>query len=115
MSDVTIFDKIINREIPAQIVYEDASVLAFRDIQPQAPTHVLVIPKKKVARFSQLADLSPQDVGQFFAGVAKVAAQLGLDKNGYRVVVNNGRDGQQTVEYLHAHILGGRGLTWPPG
>jgi histidine triad (HIT) family protein len=115
MSDITIFDKILSREIPAQIVYEDEAVLAFRDIQPQAPTHVLVIPKKKVARFSELGTLAAQDVGLFFAGVAKVASHLGLDKNGYRVVVNNGRDGQQTVDYIHAHILGGRGLSWPPG
>jgi len=115
MADITIFDKILSREIPATIVYEDESVLAFRDIQPQAPTHVLVIPKKKVARFSELGALPVQDVGAFFTGVAKVAAHLGLDKNGYRIVLNNGRDGQQTVDYLHAHILGGRGLTWPPG
>ncbi|MCX6108321.1 MAG: histidine triad nucleotide-binding protein [Proteobacteria bacterium] len=115
MSNLTIFDKILSKEIPAQIVYEDDYVLAFRDIQPQAPVHVLVIPKTKWAGFSALQDAAPLAVGEFFTRIAKVAAQLGLDAKGYRVVLNNGRDGQQTVEYIHAHILGGRGLTWPPG
>ena len=114
MSD-TIFDKILAKQIPANVVYEDDKVLAFRDINPQAPIHVLVIPKRKVARFDQLKDAAVVDVGAFFQTVAKVAAELGLEKNGYRVVINNGRDGQQTVDYLHAHILGGRGLSWPPG
>lgn len=115
MSETTLFDKLLRREIPAQIVYEDDCVLAFRDINPQAPVHVLVIPKQKVARFAQLPSQDVADVGRFFQGVARVASELKLDGQGYRVVVNNGRDGQQTVEYLHAHILGGRGLTWPPG
>lgn len=111
----TIFDKILAKEIPAHVVYEDDQVLAFRDIQPQAPVHVLVIPKSKVARFAELPEQNDAAVGVFFSRVAKVARELGLEKNGYRVVINNGRDGQQTVEYLHAHILGGRALTWPPG
>lgn len=114
MSD-TIFDKILAKQIPANVVYEDERVLAFRDLNPQAPVHVLVIPKKKIARFQEMKDGSAAEVGAFFQGVAKVAAELGLEKNGYRIVVNNGRDGQQTVEYVHAHIIGGRGLTWPPG
>ncbi len=111
----TIFDKIIAGEISAQVVYEDDRVLAFRDINPQAPVHVLVIPKKKVGRFAELTQCETGFVGEFFQGVARVAAELKLNSNGYRIVINNGRDGQQTVEYLHAHILGGRGLTWPPG
>lgn len=111
----TIFDKILAGKIPADVVYQDEDVLAFRDIAPQAPTHVLVIPKHKVARFENLGDVDAEVVGAFFHKVAKVAASLGLNRNGYRVVINNGRDGQQTVEYLHAHILGGRGLSWPPG
>ncbi len=111
----TIFDKIISKEIPAKIVYEDDLVLAFHDINPQAPVHVLVIPKKKVDRFADLKNHRPEDVGSFFVRVAQVAQQLGLDGPGYRVVVNNGRDGAQSVEHLHAHILGGRGLGWPPG
>ena len=111
----TIFDKILAKAIPASVVYEDDSVLAFRDVNPQAPVHVLVIPKTKVARFEELKGRPASEVGEFFSRVAKVAGELGLEKGGYRVVINNGRDGQQTVEYLHAHILGGRGLTWPPG
>lgn len=114
MSD-TIFEKILRQEIPAEQVYEDEHVFAFRDIQAVAPIHVLVIPKAKVARFSDLSAVDPGQVGEFFCRVAKVAATLGLEKNGYRIVVNNGRDGQQTVEYLHAHILGGRAMNWPPG
>ena len=113
--NMTLFDKILAGEIPAQVVYEDDKVMAFRDINPQAPVHVLVIPKMKVARFQELPERDDAEVGVFFSRVAKVARELGLEKGGYRVVVNNGRDGQQTVEYLHAHILGGRGLTWPPG
>lgn len=111
----TIFDKILRKEIKADIVHEDEWVLAFRDVAPQAPTHVLVIPKRRVARFQELKAQEADVVGQLFKGVATVAAKLGLETNGYRVVINNGRDGQQTVEYLHAHILGGRGLNWPPG
>jgi histidine triad (HIT) family protein len=111
----TLFDKILAGDIPAEKVYEDDTVLAFKDINPQSPIHVLVIPKNRVARFAELKDRSPETVGAFFMGVSRVAAKLELEENGYRVVVNNGRDGQQTVEYLHAHILGGRPLTWPPG
>lgn len=113
--DNTIFDRILRKEIPSQAVYEDDDVYAFRDVNPQAPIHVLVIPKKRIERFAQLGSLAAADVGVFFIAVAKVASQLKLDGPGYRVVINNGRDGQQSVEYLHAHILGGRGLTWPPG
>jgi len=115
VSNDTIFDKILKKQIPAAVVYEDDQVLAFRDITPQAPTHVLVIPKLRWERFAHLADAQAADVGVFFQRVATVATSLGLDGSGYRVVINNGRDGQQTVEYLHAHILGGRALTWPPG
>ena len=115
MADLTLFDKIIRKEIPANIVYEDDHVLAFRDINPQAPVHVLVIPKQKQARFAHLPEADALAVGEFFRGVARVARQLNLDNNGYRVVINNGRDAQQSVEYIHAHILGGRALKWPPG
>jgi histidine triad (HIT) family protein len=112
---LTIFDKILAGDIPCQKIYEDEFVLAFRDVNPQAPTHALVIPKKKVARFEEYKDIDPSEVGQFFTRVAKVATELGLEKRGYRIVINNGADGQQSVEYLHAHILGGRQLAWPPG
>jgi histidine triad (HIT) family protein len=111
----TIFDRILRKEIPAAIVYEDERVLAFRDVNPQAPVHVLVIPKAKVAKFQELGGRDVAEVGRFFQGVADVARELRLDGPGYRIVLNNGKDGQQTVDYLHAHILGGRQMTWPPG
>lgn len=111
----TIFDKILKKEIPADVVYEDDKILAFRDINPQAPVHVLVIPKKKVASFNDLKDRSADEAGTFLNGVSKVAVQLGLAEDGYRIVMNCGSNGQQTVEYLHAHILGERQMKWPPG
>ena len=111
----TIFDKIIAGEIPAKVVHDDEDILAFHDINPQAPLHILVIPKKKLTNFSELADVSQEQVGALFQGVAKVAKSIGLAEGGYRVVVNCGKDGQQTVDYIHAHILGGRKLKWPPG
>lgn len=115
MEEKTLFDKILEKEIPSEAVYEDDDVYAFKDIEPQAPVHVLVIPKKKAARFAELQRKEKDDVGTFFQKVSVVASELGLDKDGYRIVINNGKHGQQTVEYLHAHILGGRQLSWPPG
>ncbi|HWD19855.1 MAG TPA: histidine triad nucleotide-binding protein [Verrucomicrobiae bacterium] len=112
---MTIFEKIIAREIPAAIVYEDDLVLAFRDVSPKAPTHVLIVPKKCVPR---LADAQPADhqlLGHLLLKAAHVAASLGLDKTGYRIVINNGPDGGETVPHLHLHILGGRPMAWPPG
>lgn len=111
----TIFDKILRKEIPAKVVHEDEDVFAFHDVNPQAPQHVLVIPKKKSVRFSELPNLPAEDVGKLFQGAARVAEKLGLDENGYRIVVNCGRDGQQTVDYIHVHVLGGRPMHWPPG
>jgi histidine triad (HIT) family protein len=113
MSD-TIFGKIIRREIPADIVYEDDLALAFKDINAQAPTHILVIPKKPIPRVSE-ATLEDRDLlGHLLLTVKKVAEKAGLI-NGYRVVINNGDDGGQTVDHLHLHILGGRQMKWPPG
>jgi histidine triad (HIT) family protein len=110
----TIFKKIIDKEIPAKIVYEDECCLAFHDVAPQAPTHVLVIPKKEIASLADLADADGALVGHLYGVIRKVAAELGLS-NGYRVVVNCGRDGGQSVDHLHFHVLGGRPLKWPPG
>jgi histidine triad (HIT) family protein len=110
----TLFSKIIRKEIPADIVYEDDLALAFRDIHPQAPVHILVIPKKPIAK---LADAESGDralMGHLLLTVKRVAEQLGLS-NGYRVVINTGNDGGQTVDHLHLHILGGRHMNWPPG
>lgn len=110
----TLFEKIIAREIPAEIVYEDDFVLAFRDIKPQAPTHVLIVPKKLVARVAEAkADDQPL-LGHLLLKAAEVAKKLDL-KNGYRLVINNGADGGETVPHLHVHILGGRHMDWPPG
>lgn len=115
MSDITIFDKILAGEIPCQKVFENEDVFAFEDVNPQAPIHVLVIPKKKVVGFADLKNESPDLLASYMAGISLVAEKLGLDEDGYRVVFNQGSDGGQTVSYIHAHILGGRQLNWPPG
>jgi histidine triad (HIT) family protein len=115
MDNPTIFDKILAREAPADIVFEDEDVLAFRDINPQAPIHVLVIPKKRVASFEELADRGSLQTGRFILGIIKVIQELGLPSGGYRIVFNSGKYGQQEVDYVHAHVLGGRQMTWPPG
>jgi Diadenosine tetraphosphate (Ap4A) hydrolase and other HIT family hydrolases len=110
----TIFKKIIDREIPADIVFEDDICLAFRDIDPRAPVHVLIIPKKEIA---SLADLNEKDaaiIGHTLVKIAELAKSLGL-QHGYRVVANCGREAGQSVDHLHFHLLGGRTLTWPPG
>jgi len=110
----TIFSKIINKEIPAEILYEDEIALAFRDIAPQAPVHILVIPKKALLNLSK-ATLEDKDLlGHLLLIVKKIAEQEGLS-NGYRVVINNGNDAGQTVDHLHLHVLGKRALKWPPG
>lgn len=110
----TIFKRIIDREIPATLLHEDDLCLAFRDVNPQAPTHVLVIPKKEIP---SLADADEGDVallGHLLLTAKKIAVELGLE-NGYRTVINCGRDGGQSVDHLHVHLLGGRALAWPPG
>jgi len=112
---MTIFKKILDGEIPAEVVHDDTDCLAFRDVNPQAPVHILVIPKKEIAN---LADTEPEDqrlLGHLLLKVAEVARSQGLDKEGYRVVVNTGRNGGQSVDHLHFHVLGGRSLGWPPG
>ena len=110
----TVFKKIIDGELPAQIIYHDERCLAFHDVNAQAPTHVLIIPKTEIA---SLAEVRAEDVdllGHLLFVASQVAAQLGLG-NGYRVVINAGSDGGQTVGHLHLHLLGGRRLGWPPG
>ena len=110
----TIFGKIIRREIPADIVYEDDLALAFRDITPQAPTHILVIPKTPIPKLADATEADQSLLGHLLLTVKKVAEQEGLT-NGYRVVINTGDDGGQTVFHLHLHLLAGRSLQWPPG
>ena len=110
----TLFSKIIDREIPADIVYEDEQCLAFRDINPQAPVHILVIPKKAIAMVSEATTEDEALLGHLLTTASKIAKQEGFGE-AFRLVVNNGEDVGQTVFYLHVHILAGRSLTWPPG
>ena len=114
MSEDTIFGKIIRKEISADIVYEDDLCLAFRDITPQAPTHVLVIPKKPIPKLSDAQTDDKELLGHMLLTVAEIAREQKLE-NGYRVVINTGEEGGQTVFHLHMHLLGGRNLGWPPG
>ena len=110
----TLFEKIIAREVHARIVFEDDLVIAIRDIYPQAPTHVLVVPKKPITRIAEATAEDQQLLGHLLLKAAEVAAKLEL-KNGYRLVINCGEDGGETVPHLHVHILGGRHMAWPPG
>ncbi|MGY8649288.1 MAG: histidine triad nucleotide-binding protein [Verrucomicrobiia bacterium] len=112
---MTLFEKIITREIPADIVYEDDLVLAFNDINPQAPVHVLVIPKKPIPRIAEAEPEDHQVLGHLLLKAREIAADLGLHENGFRLVINNGKDGGESVPHLHLHILGGRSMAWPPG
>jgi len=114
MSD-TLFAKIIRREIPAQIVHEDDDVLAFRDINPQAPVHVLFIPKKPIATLNDAGDADALLIGKLALSAARWAKQQGFAENGYRCVINCNNDGGQTVFHLHLHLLAGRRMEWPPG
>ncbi|HEV2970405.1 MAG TPA: histidine triad nucleotide-binding protein [Pirellulales bacterium] len=110
----TIFKRIIDREIPADIVYEDDQCLAFRDISPQAPTHVLLIPKREIASIDALTDADSELISHLWFVVRDLARKLNLG-NGYRVVINNGPGAGQSVDHLHLHLLGGRPMHWPPG
>lgn len=110
-----LFCKIIRGEIPSAKVYEDEMVYAFLDIDPQAPTHIILVPKEHIASANELNDENAGIVGHIFAVAAKLAADRGFAENGYRIVNNCGRDGGQTVGHLHFHLLAGRNLGWPPG
>ena len=114
MSEKTIFKKIIDGEIPADIIYEDEHCLAFHDIAPKAPTHVLVIPRREIPSVAHIEDGDAELIGHMWRVLRDLAVQLGLD-SGYRVVVNCGPDGGQEVDHLHYHLLGGRQMNWPPG
>jgi len=110
-----IFCKIVSKEIPSKVVYEDEQVLVFHDINPQAPTHLLVIPKEHIQSASHVTEEHKELLGQIFIVIKNVTEKLGLDKDGYRVVNNCGKLGGQQVDHLHFHILGGRQMLWPPG
>jgi len=114
MAEKTIFKKIIDGEIPADIIHDDDVCLAFHDVSPQAPTHVLVIPKKEIRSIAELEDGDAATLGHLFLVIRDLAAKLNLEA-GYRVVTNIGEEGGQSVDHLHFHLLGGRSLGWPPG
>jgi histidine triad (HIT) family protein len=111
----TLFEKIIAREIPATIVYEDDKVLAFRDVKPQAPVHVLIVPKKPVSRIAEAGPDDREILGHLLLKAAEVAREQGLGQSGFRLVFNNGPDAGEAVPHLHCHIIGGRRMVWPPG
>lgn len=114
MSQSTIFDKIINKEIPADIVYEDDKALAFKDINPQAPFHVLVIPKARIATINEVTEQNSHLVGHLYTVAAKLAKEHGFAEDGYRVVMNCNEHGGQTVYHIHLHLLAGKTMGWPP-
>ncbi len=115
MSETTIFEKIIAGEIPCKPVYEDEFTLAFHDIHPQAPVHVLIIPKRKIINVAEAKETDIEQMGRVLFAAKKVAEITGIAQSGYRLVFNNGEHGGQTVYYMHCHVLGGRNLSWPPG
>ena len=110
----TLFQKIADREIPAKLIHEDAVCIAFHDISPQAPTHVLVVPRKPIARVGEATAEDQATLGHLLIVAAQLSRQLNLAK-GFRIVINNGPDGGESVPHLHVHLLGGRALSWPPG
>src|ERR1700712_1779167 len=112
---MTIFEKIIAREMPARIVFEDDDVLAFRDVDPKAPVHVLLIPKRVIPRMAEAQASDAPLLGKLLVTAAQVARDLGIAESGYRVVINSGPDAGETVPHLHVHLLGRRSLGWPPG
>ncbi len=115
MADKTLFEKICDKEIPASLVHEDEHCVAFRDISPQAPLHILIVPRKPVTRIG-LAEAGDETLlGHLLLIAAEVARREGVADSGYRLVINNGRDGGEAVPHLHVHLLGGRQLDWPPG
>ncbi|XP_070833203.1 adenosine 5'-monophosphoramidase HINT1 [Chaetodon trifascialis] len=110
----TIFGKIIRKEIPAKFIYEDDQCVAFNDVSPQAPTHILVVPRKPIVQMSKVEDSDAALLGHLMIVAKKCAQEAGLTK-GYRIVVNDGPDGGQSVYHIHIHVLGGRTMNWPPG
>jgi histidine triad (HIT) family protein len=111
----TLFEKICEGEIPAEIIYQDDLCVCFRDISPQAPTHVLIVPRKPIVRIAEAIEEDQQVLGHMLTKVSHIAKILGLTDKGFRLVINNGRDGGEAVPHLHIHLLGGRQMTWPPG
>ena len=115
MLEKTLFEKIRDREIPGDIVHEDEHCLAFRDISPQSPTHILIVPKKPIPRIASATKDDANLLGNLLIAASAVATKQGIDESGFRLIINNGPDGGETVPHLHIHLLGGRPLDWPPG
>jgi histidine triad (HIT) family protein len=115
MASDCIFCKIINKEIPAKIVFENADILAFEDIKPQAPVHIVVVPKTHIEMLSDVKEINADSIGKMVIAANSAALKKGIGTRGYRVVVNCGQDAGQAVPHLHMHVLGGRTLGWPPG
>ncbi len=117
MSEPTLFERIVAREIPADIVREDERCIAFHDISPQAPTHILVVPKRPIARVGEAGDGDAELLGHLLLTARDIARDLGVagEDKGFRIVINNGADGGESVPHLHVHLLAGRSLGWPPG
>jgi histidine triad (HIT) family protein len=112
---MTLFERIINREVPAQIIHEDSKCVAIRDINPQAPVHVLIIPRRVISRLGEGAEADAALIGHLLLTAASIAKREGIEESGYRVVVNHGRHAGESVPHLHVHLLGGRQMKWPPG
>ncbi|HHW70277.1 MAG TPA: histidine triad nucleotide-binding protein [Clostridiales bacterium] len=110
-----IFCKIANKDVSSKIIYEDDTILVFEDVNPQAPVHVLIIPKQHIPSLNDIDSDAAEIISHIFMKIPSLAEQLGVQDNGYRIVVNCGTDGGQSVGHLHYHLLGGRTLTWPPG
>ena len=115
MAEKTLFQKIADREIPADIIYEDDLCLCFKDISPQAPIHLLIVPKKPIVRIGQAQDEDQEILGHLLLMARKVAEQEGFAEAGFRTVINNGNHGGEAIPHLHLHILAGRQMNWPPG
>ena len=112
---MTIFEKIAAREIPAKIIHETDEFFAFHDVRPQAPVHVLIVPKRVISRLAEASAGDAELLGRMMLAVPEVAEKVGIRESGFRVVINNGRDGGESVPHLHIHLLGGRAMGWPPG
>lgn len=112
---MTLFEKIIHREVPAEIVYEDHFCIAIRDIDPKAPTHILIVPKQVLPRIAEATAKEHELLGHLLTTAAKIAQQEEISQSGYRLVINNGQNAGETIPHLHVHLLGGRPLAWPPG
>lgn len=112
---MTLFEKIIQRQIPADLVFEDDDLIVLRDLNPQAPVHVLIIPKRVIPRVGEAAPADAETLGKLLAASGDIARRVGVYESGYRLVINHGGDAGETVPHLHVHLLGGRVLSWPPG